>query len=66
MALNKKHLTMLKKTKEGDKLIDELLNSMIYDIKVVNGKIVDIYFKEKPTLDLDDIERKVLKMRKEL
>ena len=64
--MNKKHLQMFKKTKEGQAFIDELMRAVAYDFNVINGKIVDINFKSNPVLDLDEIERKVLKMRKEI
>lgn len=57
---------MFKGTKEGQKFIDELMRAVAYDFNVINGKIVDINFKSNPVLDLDEIERKVLKMRKEV
>lgn len=64
--MNNKHLAMFKKTKEGQAFIDELMRAVAYDFNVINGKIVAINFKSNPVLDLDAIERKVLKMRKEI
>ena len=64
--LNKKHLKMFKGTKEGDKFIDELLSQLIHEFDVINGKIINIKFKERPILDLDAIEHEVKKMRKEI
>ena len=64
--LNKKHLKMFKGTKEGDKFIDELLGQLLNGFKVVNGKIIELQFKEHPVLDLDAIEHEVKKMRKEI
>lgn len=64
--LNKKHLKMFKGTKEGDKFIDELLSQLIHEFDVINGKIINIQFKERPILDLDAIEREVKKMRREI
>ncbi len=64
--MNKKHLNMFKGTKEGQKFIDELLGQLLSGFKVVNGKIIELQFKEHPVLDLDAIELKVKKMRKEI
>lgn len=64
--MNKKHLAMFKKTKEGQKFIDELLGQLLNGFNVVNGKIIELQFKEHPVLDLDAIELKVKKMRKEI
>lgn len=64
--MNKKHLAMFKKTKEGQAFIDELLGQLLNGFKVVNGKITEMQFKEYPVLDLDAIELKVKKMRKEI
>lgn len=64
--MNNKHLQMFKKTKEDQAFIDELIKAVAYDFNVINGKIVSINFKSNPVLDLDAIERKVLKMRKEI
>lgn len=64
--MNKKHLTMFKKTKEGQMFIDELLGQLLNGFNVVNGKIIEMQFKEYPVLDLDAIEYKVKKMRKDI
>lgn len=64
--LNKRHVKIFKKTKEGQYFIDELLNQLIYEFDVINGKIVSIQFKEHPVLDLDSIEDEIKKMRKEI
>lgn len=65
MTLNKKQLALYKKTKEGQMFIDELLDSLLSGFRIINGKIIDVEFKEFPVLDLDAIEAKIKKNRKE-
>ena len=63
-GLNKRHLRMFLKTKEGQRFVELLLGQLIDGFVVRDGKILDIEFKATPTLDLDSIEEAIAKEMK--